>query len=181
MRVSHDAAATGLRETLPPQRRQAGGMGATLTTFRGLLGDRAFVGYALSCGLAFAAMFSYILGSSFVLQDIYGVSPQLFSVLFGLNALGLVAMGQVNGWLVGRVSPRRLPRLGLRATALGGLALLAIVAGGVGLVFVVVASLGTLSMAAVIAVLRCRALAAYTLLADADHLPRAEGAGVDAP
>ncbi len=228
------AAAAGLRETLPPQRRQAGGMGATLTTFRGLLGDRAFMGYALSCGLAFAAMFSYISGSSFVLQDIYGVSPQLFSVLFGLNALGLVAMGQVNGWLVGRVSPRRLLRLGLRATALGGLALLAIVAGGVGLVgvlpalFVVVASLGlilpnastlalashphsagsasallgvlqyavgaaaaplvglggsmtALPMAMVIAVLGCCALAAYTLLAGADHPPRAEGAGVDAP
>jgi len=40
---------------------------------------------------------------------------------------------------------------------------------------------GALSMAAVIAVLGCRALAAYTLLADADHLPRAEGVGVDAP
>ena len=227
------AAATGLRETLPPQRRQAGGLGATLATFRGLLGDRAFMGYALSCGLAFAAMFSYISGASFVLQDIYGVSPQLFSVLFGLNALGLVAMSQVNGRLVGRVSPRRLLRLGLSATALGGLALVAIVAGGVGLVgvlpalFVVVASLGVimpnastlalaghprtagsasallgvlqyavgaaaaplvgldggmtaLPMAVVIAVLGCCALAAFTLLASADHLPRAGGVGVDA-
>jgi len=35
-------------------------------------------------------------------------------------------------------------------------------------------------MAVVIAVLDCRAPAAYTLLADAGHPPRAEGAGVDA-
>jgi hypothetical protein len=36
------------------------------------------------------------------LQENYGVSPQLFSVLFGLNALGLMVASQVNGRLVGR-------------------------------------------------------------------------------
>jgi len=143
------ATATGLGETLPPVRRQSGGVSATKTTFRQLLADRPYMGYALSCGLAFAAMFAYISGSPFVLQDIYGISPQLFSVIFGMNALGLVIAGQVNGRLVGRVAPARLLVVGLIANATGGMALLSVVTiGGIGLVgilpslFVVVASLG---------------------------------------
>jgi len=143
------AAATGLSETLPAERRQHGGVRVTIKTFRQLLSDRHYLGYALSCGLAFAAMFAYISGSPFVLQDIYGLSPQLFSVTFAVNACGLVVAGQVNGRLVGRVSPLRLLTVGLVTTATGGAALLAVVTtGGAGLVgvlpslFVVVASLG---------------------------------------
>jgi DHA1 family bicyclomycin/chloramphenicol resistance-like MFS transporter len=143
------AVATSLRETLPVGSRQRGGVGVTLRTFRGLLADRAFLGYALASGLAFAAMFAYISGSPFVLQEIYGVSPQQFSLLFGLNALGLIAASQVNGRLVGSVAPRRLLVGGLIASATGGTALLAVIAlGGPGLagvlpaLFVVVASLG---------------------------------------
>src|SRR6266567_2850538 len=143
------AAATGLSETLPTERRQSGGVLATITTFRQLLANRPFMGYALSCGLAFAAMFAYIAGSPFVLQEIYGLSPQLFSVIFGTNALGLVTASQINGRLVGRVPPVRLLVAGLIATATGGVALLSVVTiGGIGLVgilpslFVVVSSLG---------------------------------------
>jgi len=143
------AAATGLGETLPPERRRSGGVLATITTFRQLLANRPFMGYALSCGLAFAAMFAYIAGSPFVLQEIYGLSPQLFSVIFGTNALGLVTASQINGRLVGRVPPVRLLVAGLIATATGGVALLSVVTiGGIGLVgilpslFVVVSSLG---------------------------------------
>ena len=139
----------GLSETLPPNRRQSGGIRATLSTFRRLLTDRSFVGYALSCGLAFASMFAYISGSPFVLQDLYGLSPQLFSVMFGTNALGLMVAGQINGRLVGRVPPIRLLVAGLIATASGGTALFLVVTiGSIGLIgilpslFVVVASLG---------------------------------------
>jgi DHA1 family bicyclomycin/chloramphenicol resistance-like MFS transporter len=142
------AAMYGLDETLPPERRQRGGLRVTLATFLRLLADRAFMGYALSSGLAFAAMFAYISGSPFVLQDIYGASPQVFSALFGLNALGLVTCSQINGRIVGRVSMRRLLALGLIGAASGALALLLAVVAGFGLagvlpsLFLVVASLG---------------------------------------
>jgi DHA1 family bicyclomycin/chloramphenicol resistance-like MFS transporter len=142
-------AALGLRESLPNESRQTGGLPATLATFRRLLADSAFVGYAVAGGFAFAAMFAYISGSSFVLQEIYGVSPQGYSSIFGMNAFGLMAAGQINGQLVGRVAPQRLLLGGLTATACGGAALLAVVAvgssglGGVtAALFVVVASLG---------------------------------------
>src|SRR5207248_8911939 len=124
------AVATGYQETLPPERRQTEGLRGTLTTFRGLLTDRAFVGYALACGLAVAAVFSYISGASFVFQGVYGVSPQTFSFIFGANAIGLVVAGQINGRLVGRVEPLRLLTLALMVSAVGGLVLLAVVASG---------------------------------------------------
>ncbi|KOU17276.1 MFS transporter [Streptomyces sp. WM6372] len=93
-----------LGETLPPERRQTGGVGSALRTMRGLLADRVFAGYTLAGGFAFATLFSYISASPFVVQEIYGASPQAFSLLFGLNSVGLIAAGQVNGkLLVGRV------------------------------------------------------------------------------
>ena len=142
------AVVTGLGETLPPARRQSGELSTTLATFRRLLTNRLFVGYALSCGLSFAAMFSYISGSPFVIQDISGLSPQAFSLIFGTNALGIGIMGQISGRLVGRVSPRRLLAGALMALAVGGVALLVVVIAHIGLVgilpalFVVVASQG---------------------------------------
>ena len=128
------ATASGLDETLAPADRHTGGLPATLATFRRLLADRFFVGYALSSGLSFAAMFAYIAGSPFVLQDIYGLSPQLFSLVFGVNALGIMAASQINGRLVDRAPLPRLLAVGLAMTALGGIAVLAAVLGHVGLI-----------------------------------------------
>jgi DHA1 family bicyclomycin/chloramphenicol resistance-like MFS transporter len=142
------AAAAGLRETLPPADRHPGGVAETIRTFGRLLGDRVFLGHALACGLAFGAMFAYISGSPFVLQDIYGASPQVFSVLFAANALGIVGASQANRALLRRFEPHAILRAALVAQASAGVALLAVVLAGVGvwgivpLLFVVVASLG---------------------------------------
>jgi DHA1 family bicyclomycin/chloramphenicol resistance-like MFS transporter len=142
------ATATGLRETLPPEKRHPGGVIETVRTFGRLLADRAFLGHALACGLAFGAMFAYISGSPFVLQDIYGASPQLFSVMFACNALGLVAASQANRALLRHVEPGTILRAALSVQALAALMLLGVVAAGSGvwpivvLLFVVVASLG---------------------------------------
>ncbi len=142
------AAALGLDKSLPVERRRAGGLRATLAAFRMLLADRHFLGYAVASGLAFSAMFAYISGSPFVLQEIYGVSPQGFSLIFAANAVGIVAASQVSGRLVGRVAPRRLMALGIVGSLGGGLLLTAAVLAGVGLpgvlpaFFLAVASLG---------------------------------------
>ena len=142
-------AAAGLPETLPVARRREGNLADTGRTFRRLAKDSLFVGYALSGGLGFGAMFAYIAGSPFVLQGIYHVSPQTFSLIFGANALGFVITSQVNGSLVSRVPPERLLLGGLITGAIGGLSLLAVVAiGGLGLaaivppLFVLVSSIG---------------------------------------
>ncbi|MEU9999857.1 Bcr/CflA family multidrug efflux MFS transporter [Streptomyces sp. NPDC048370] len=119
-----------LGETLPPERRHEGGVGQALRTMRGLLADRVFTGYVLAGGLGFAALFAYISASPFVVQEIYGASPQTFSLLFGLNSIGLVAVGQINGkLLVGRVSLDKALGWGLAVIVLAAVALLLMTSG----------------------------------------------------
>ncbi|MFC0433280.1 multidrug effflux MFS transporter [Kutzneria buriramensis] len=117
-----------LKESLPVSRRRPGSLSIV-----GLLADRVFLGYSLSCALAFAALFSYISGSSFELQTTYGLSATLFSVVFGVNSLAIMGASQVNSWLLGRFSPRRLLAVGLAGTVFGAVALLVSVLAGVGL------------------------------------------------
>ncbi|WP_327428242.1 multidrug effflux MFS transporter [Streptomyces sp. NBC_01236] len=114
-----------LPETLAPGERHSGGVGEALRAMRGLLADRVFAGYMLAGGFAFAALFAYISASPFVVQEIYGASPQTFSLLFGLNSVGLVIVGQINGKiLVGRVSLDKVLAVGLAAIAVAATALL---------------------------------------------------------
>ena len=102
------ANALWLPETLPAHRRSTGGLRAFGRTARTLATDRVYLGFALTQGLAFAGLFAYISGSSFVFQDVFGLSSTAFSVIFGLNAVAFVALGQLNGRLVDRYEPRRL-------------------------------------------------------------------------
>ena len=80
--------AVGLQETLPPERRSTAGLGRTVRTMGALLRDRSFLGHGLASGLTFGALFAYISGSSFVLQGIYGLSPQTYSLAFAMNGPG---------------------------------------------------------------------------------------------
>jgi MFS transporter, DHA1 family, multidrug resistance protein len=141
-------AALRVPESLPPERRHRGGLAQTGRAFRELLSDRRFAGYVLSCGLVFAAMFAYISGSPFVLQDIHGLSPQTFSLVFGVNAAGIMLMNGLSGRTVSRVGPARLLAAGLAVQATGAAVLLVSVLAGVGLggilpgLFLVVSSVG---------------------------------------
>ncbi|MFD3749275.1 multidrug effflux MFS transporter [Streptomyces cyaneofuscatus] len=119
-----------LHETLPPGSRHTGGVGEALRTMRGLLADRVFAGYMITGGLAFAVLFAYISASPFVVQEIYGASPQTFSLLFGLNSIGLIAVGQINGkMLVGRISLDKVLGFGLAVIVLAAVALLLMTTG----------------------------------------------------
>ncbi|MGW1748099.1 multidrug effflux MFS transporter [Streptomyces sp. NPDC002092] len=135
---------TKLPETLPTAERHGGGVGEALHSMRRLLADLPFTGFMLTGGFAFAALFAYISASPYVIQEIYGASPQTFSLLFGLNSVGLVAVGQINGkLLVGRV---RLDR------ALGA-GLLVVIAAATALLLMSTGVLGTVGLAPVAAAL----------------------------
>ncbi|MGW3114104.1 multidrug effflux MFS transporter [Streptomyces sp. NPDC001091] len=119
-----------LPETLPPAERHRGGVKESLRTMRALLADLPFTGYLLTGGFAFAALFAYVSASPFVVQEVYGASPQTFSLLFGLNSVGLVTAGQINGkLLVGRVRLDRVLASGLAVIALAASALLLMATG----------------------------------------------------
>ncbi|MFG3256184.1 multidrug effflux MFS transporter [Streptomyces sp. NPDC048172] len=119
-----------LPETLAREDRHTGGLPDALRTMGRLLGDRVFTGYLLMASFTFAALFSYVSASPFVVQEIYGASPQTFSLLFMVNSIGLVALGQLNGKvLVGRVPLDRVIAFGLCQIGLAAAALVVMTSG----------------------------------------------------
>ncbi|WP_042168975.1 Bcr/CflA family multidrug efflux MFS transporter [Paenibacillus gorillae] len=143
----------GLKETLKEQNRLKGGLGSTLRTFQRLLKDRLFMGYALSQGLIIAGMFAYISGSPFVLQELFGLSAQMYSVCFAINGIGIIIASQVAGRLAGKVSATKILITGLSMASIGGVTLLVMILLDAGLfgvlipLFFIVSSVGLVSTA----------------------------------
>ncbi|MFC9131245.1 hypothetical protein ACFT4A_30990 [Streptomyces sp. NPDC057099] len=134
-----------------------------MSTFRAmgaLLARRAFMGYVLVLSLVSAALFTYISGSSFVLENLHGVSSTMYSLIFATNAVGMLISGSVFSRLVQRgVRLNTLLMAGVCVAALGALAQVLLVVtigetlggtwatlfvtvGGIGLVFPAVMSIG---------------------------------------
>jgi len=108
-------------ETLPPQRRSSGQLAAVLRTYQALLRDSEFVVLALIAALGMSALFAYVAGSSFVMQQQYGLSQQGFALLFGAGAVAIIGAAQVNVVLLNRLTPKRIVFRALAvATTAGG-------------------------------------------------------------
>lgn len=111
-----------------PQAAPPAPLGEALGQYRRLLADRAFVGHALTGGLAMAAMFAYIAGSPFVFIDLYGVPVQHYGWLFGSNAAGFILVAQFNSGLLRRRGPGYWVPRGVAFYLLCALALFAVAA-----------------------------------------------------
>jgi DHA1 family bicyclomycin/chloramphenicol resistance-like MFS transporter len=112
------------RETLPVATRVTGGARSTGADLRTLFVDRLFIGAMLSSVFTAATYFAYLAGASFVLQDIYALSPAAYSLVFGLNAAGFALFGFLGGRAAER-SERLAFILGLGIIATGACGLLA--------------------------------------------------------
>ncbi|MBM7553352.1 Bcr/CflA family efflux MFS transporter [Thalassobacillus pellis] len=99
-----------LPETLPREKRIPSSIGEALRTIGRLLKDRSFIGYALTIGFIHGGSFAYVSGTPFVYQGIYGVSPQVFSILFGINGLAIITGSFIIGRLGGIIHERSLLR-----------------------------------------------------------------------
>jgi DHA1 family bicyclomycin/chloramphenicol resistance-like MFS transporter len=80
---------------------------------------------------SYGGLFAWISGSSFVLQDLYGLSPFFFGLIFAVATLGYGAGTLIAARLVGRIGIDRTIVCGGGALAAGGLAMAAAVAMGV--------------------------------------------------
>ncbi|MDD3446554.1 MAG: Bcr/CflA family multidrug efflux MFS transporter [Zavarzinia sp.] len=106
-----------LPDSLPPEKRQRGGIQPVVRAYLHLMADPVFMGFTLASSFAMAGMFAYITGSPFVFITLHGVSPQDYSLLFGLNAAGLIATSQINLRLLRRLTGRRILIVALLANA----------------------------------------------------------------
>ncbi|MFI6785954.1 multidrug effflux MFS transporter [Nonomuraea sp. NPDC050383] len=137
-------------ESLPAARRRSGGVSGVVKAIAMLAGQPALVGYVLASSFTGAALFTYIAGSTFVFQDVYGLSASRYSLVFAANALGMLASSVLFGRLSARVRAGTLFVAGLAVSGTGTAALVASLATTGGsfaatwaCLFVTVAGLGT--------------------------------------
>lgn len=83
----------GLPETLPADRRTATGF-AAFTQMSELFKDRPFMGYMLSQGFVYGALYVYISGSAFAFETVFHFSPQVFSIIYAINGAGMIVATQ---------------------------------------------------------------------------------------
>ena len=112
------------RETLAKEERQKN-MAASFHAFPALLRDRYFFGHCLVQCFVFASFFSYIAGSSFVFQNIYGISAQGYSLIFGGIGTGLFLVGGLPARLAGHVKDVTMLKASLLVPLVGSSLLLA--------------------------------------------------------
>jgi MFS transporter, DHA1 family, multidrug resistance protein len=103
----------GIKESLPAEQRVPGNCKEVIKNYQSLLRDRSFMGYALVNGILFSGVFAYVSGTPFIYQNIYGISPQMFSVLFALNGLGIILGSQLVKRLAEKMDENRIFRHGL--------------------------------------------------------------------
>lgn len=78
--------------------------GSLWRRFTSVLQDRSFVAFALSGTLIQGGLYAYITGSPTLFMEELHLSSKAFSILFGVNASGLIMASQLNSWLLKRYS-----------------------------------------------------------------------------
>jgi DHA1 family bicyclomycin/chloramphenicol resistance-like MFS transporter len=121
-----------LRETLPVERRRTGSFRPVLRTYRSLVTDPQFVVLTLVAALGMSALFSYVSGSSFVLQDHFHLTQQQFALVFALGAVALIGASQVNVVLLNRFTAQQIVFGALAGGLVFGAALIVFAASGAG-------------------------------------------------
>jgi len=99
-------------------------------TYATLLRNTHFMLFVLTGACAVGMLLTYITGSSFIYIETLGVTPSVFAVLFGVNAIGFIGASQVNRVLLRHLSLLSITRSAVMAAVLIALLLLAVVASG---------------------------------------------------
>ncbi len=113
-------------ETAPEEHRHPKPVKVMLADYASLLRDGGYVGYTLTCTLAYAGLFAFLSGSSFVIIEYFGVSEQHFGLLFMLVVAGYISGTLTGGRLSRRFDFHRLVLIGSVVLLLAGAVMLAI-------------------------------------------------------
>jgi DHA1 family bicyclomycin/chloramphenicol resistance-like MFS transporter len=114
--------------TLLPETRRAGiapqSFADVLASFGVVARHRGFIAHIAIVALSFAGLFAWISGSSFVLQNLYGLSPMAFGAAFAVSACGFIIGTSIAANIVGRIGVDRTIGLGAVVLATAGLVLI---------------------------------------------------------
>nr|SAY44684.1 Bicyclomycin resistance protein [Serratia marcescens] len=117
-------------ETLADNHRTRGGFLHALSIYGRLFRQRRFMGWTLSGSFAIAGLFAYIGASSFIYTTWFKFTPTVYSIVFAVNALGMILTGYINAWLLKSHEARIILAAGLLIHTLALLVLVALVLKG---------------------------------------------------
>ena len=89
-----------LPETHDESRRNKGPISKNFKNYAVLLKNWGFMKYTLCVTFFYIAAYAFIAGSPYVYIDLFGVAPEHFGYLFGLNIIGIAIMSAFNRRLV---------------------------------------------------------------------------------
>lgn len=119
-------AAVALPETLPAPLRASVGPRELFRHAGALFRDRVFVGLCIVNAMNWAALFSHLAATPFVMEEIFGLRPTQYSLLFVLFAVAYVAGVQVGARVGRRVGVRAIVVTGLMLESAGALGTMAL-------------------------------------------------------
>jgi MFS transporter, DHA1 family, multidrug resistance protein len=119
-----------LPETMKQRPQEPISLSSVLRGYGIFLRHRTFRIYLAIVAASYGGLFAWISGSSFVLQDLYGLSPLLFGLVFAAATLGYGLGTLLAARLVVRIGIDRTIVCGGVALAVGGLAMAAAIAMG---------------------------------------------------
>lgn len=97
-----------LPETLGEAKRSHDSLGRSFKNYSKLLNSKKFMIYTMSVTFFYVAVYAFIAGSSDIYINYFHVRPEVYSLLFGLNILGVSLMSMVNRHLVSRFNLSQL-------------------------------------------------------------------------
>ncbi len=118
-------AALALPETLARTHRNQARPLAMLLGYFALFRNRHYVGYIACSSFYFCCLFAFLAGSPFVYIEYFGVPPQYYGFLFGVNMIGMITTSYVNSRIVVQQGADRILRVACATGAAGSLVLLA--------------------------------------------------------
>lgn len=120
-----------LPETMNRPSDHAFSLSSLMKGYGQFVGHRSYRIYLAIVAASYGGLFAWISGSSFVLQDLYGLSPLVFGVVFAAATLGYGVGTLLAARLVTRIGIDRTIVYGGIALAAGGLTMVIAVAAGV--------------------------------------------------
>ncbi len=101
-----------------------------LASFRVVARNPVYLAYLALATTSYAGLFAWISGASFVLQNLYGLTPFRFGVAFALGSLGYMVGSTLSARLVRRLGLDGIIGIGGMSLTAGGLGMTAAVALG---------------------------------------------------
>lgn len=113
-----------LDETLPESRRSDETLVQRFFSFGSILGNKSFLRYLLCVFFFTSAIYAFLTASSSVYIKYFHINPKIYSLLFGVNMVGVVITSNITRKLSGRVPLDSLLKISTLIALAGGILLL---------------------------------------------------------